>query len=704
MRRGQITVFVLLGILLLIVVGFAIYTMVVTADENRVSAEDITSEDEAVTQLNQYLQSCVESGAANATRTVLMQGGAHYTNGSDEANTSEYSPSGTPRFFDVYHGISDEYPCSKAFSDPPRYPANGTFFSNYDSYQEGLACLSGPPYDPKTVRYFAGYLGVATIPESCPSNSENQDLPSYVTSRCSSTSPDQDALETHLENATEQAIRRCADNTTVSNRTGNHIELTGEPDVQVGYGTNTTSYTVFLPISVDVSGGEPTLKRHSYTYQSNYPLFSMWGSIHNAMVNEVRDPLYNLSEQLTSLNVQTSSDPNKPLIYEITHPEVDIQGDDLKVLTAAERRAPVLNKISQAEEQHVDVIVEATQDFQLNPEAVDPDDQFNPSITYSGFGEDHTASDDTGRALPDQSVSDFNTADFPEATITDPSNTLKQRTGTHTVKDPYSWGKYTTEVRASIPGDEDDWQDVTTLVVDKPRLTINVSTPTNNGFFIAEAPFAINGSNSAPPKAFGYRPFYNTDWSLQGSPVAGHDINGFTLSDLTSYTPNNIKTKLSNVGITPGTANTTLTSSADTRYLDDVRHDVRNKTDVKRCRATGGSGDPYPYNGGNSPYTTENPCCIEQGRLNKIADTGQQCYSDQTDTDAATALGWLSDQETTANQVPSGDGSAFTSAENELDDYNDSSNVRVTLTRNCGGDRGNLCGGDVNINVINESS
>jgi hypothetical protein len=66
----------------------------------------------------------------------------------------------------------------------------------------------------------------------------------------------------------------------------------------------------------------------------------------------------------------------------------------------------------------------------------------------------------------------------------------------------------------------------------------------------------------------------------------------------------------------------------------------------------------------------------------------------------------LQSQNTTARQyeAPGADLSSFTTARQELDEYNASTDVRVVLNRRCGGERGNLCGGDVNINVINESS
>ena len=707
MKQGQITVFVLLGILLLITVGFAVYTLTVTSDERRVSAEDITSEEEAVTQLNQYLQSCVETSVANATNTVLLQGGVYYEkqNGSvPDTRSAEYSPSNTPRFYDVYYGIRDDYPCSEAHSSPPRYPANYTFFSNYDRY-EGSCVETQPPYSTNTVQKYAGFLGVASIPESCMFGSNNQQLPSYVTSRCGSTTlRPENALEVHLENASEDRLTQCINNATLNDRTGNTVSLNGEPDVEVGYATNSTSFYVFLPVEIDVSGGEPTVTRHSFTYQENIPLFTMWRAIHDAMIKEVKEPRYNLSSELTRLDVKTTRQTGTTF-YEIQHPEADFRGRDLTVVTAAERRSPVLNKISQTDEPGVDMIIEATQDYQLDPDAIDPDDQYTPVITYDRFGETYTASDASPRMAPANTVEDMTTSDYPERTITDSSNTLSERNGTHTIQEPYSWGKYETDVTASIPNDQEDSQDVTALVVDKPRLKINVSTPTKTGFYIAEAPFTVNGSSSVPPKAFGYRPFYDTNWSLQSNPVQGNpSIIGFTLSDLTTYDPLSIKDELSDLDITPGSATTTLTSSTDTRYINDVRHDVQNTTTVKRCRASGGTGDPYPYNGGTSPYKTTNPCCTSLDPLNQIEGGSTQCFNDQTSTQASAAQTWLDAQETTAEKVPTGDLSSFSQAHSELDEFNDSSDVRVTLTRECGGERGNLCGGDVNINVINESS
>jgi hypothetical protein len=714
MKRGQVTVFVLLGILLLIVVGFAIYTMVVTSDERAVTADDITSEDEAVNQLNQYLQSCVESSVANGTQTVLLQGGVYYEEQNGTANSTystEHSPSFTQRFYDVYHGIRDSYPCPLASENPPRYPANSTFFNNYDDYGTGSACIiASSTFETNTILQSAGYLGVATMSRSCRLNSQNridnQQSP-FVGSRCGATTPNpSNALETHIEDATETVLQRCADNQTVTNRTGNTVELFGDPNVSVGYAPETTSYRVRMPIRIDVAGGEPTVTRHTFTYQANIPLLSMWRKIYDAVLTDAKEPRHNFTESLTSLDIQATNDTAKPRIYAITHPSAQLNGEDLTVMTAFERRAPVLNLIDQTTEDELNVIVEATNDIQLSPEAVDPDDQFKPNISYARFGEDYTASDDNGRAAPTDSVTNVASSQGPAVSS---SNTLTARNGTHTIKDPYTWGVYETRVNASIPGDENDWQDVTTLVVDKPRLTINISTPENKSYIVAEAPFTINGSSSQPPKAFGYKPFFNTNWTI-GDQDVNTNMSGFTLSDLTTYNVTDIDDQIAALGITKPQTNITLTSSADTTYRDNVRHSVLNETTVKLCEPNNAeSGEAYPYN--ESPtYNTDNPCCQPPTPTNTISDSSAPpCLEETKLGNASDVKPWFNDladetREYTDNAFTTQVNSDLTSASNELNDFDSDTEILVNFNRSCSGERGNICGGPVSIGITNVSS
>lgn len=708
MRRGQVTVLVLLGIVLLITTGFAIYAMLETGDQSRPGPETVASEQEAVNQLNQYLQSCVESEVAASTQQVLLQGGVLYEdqNGSIPPDrVTEYQPLDGVVDRRVFHGVRDDYPCSTVFASPPDYPTD-KFFSEYDSYS---CAESTPEYGINTVLDSAGYLGVVSYPETCrflsTNRQENADS-AFTDSRCGglTTTTEEEALETHLEDAAENALRTCANNKSVANRTGDAVTITGDPNVSVRYGTDTTAFKSFIPLRIQVGGGEPTVTRHSFTYQDDIAISTMWSNVYDALLADVKNPRYNLTEQLGSYDVSTETVPaTDTTVYEIQHQNQTLNGEPLTIVTAVEQRSPVLNTISQTAETGVDVIVEATNEYQLAPEAIDPDDQYTPNISYEGFGETTTAVDPGSAVLggADPAAASTLSEGGPPAT----DNRLSQG-DSHTVRDPYTWGLYETRVNASGAGERTDWQRVDVLVVDKPRLTVNASTPESPDSIVAEAPFTINGSNSRPPKAFGLNPFFNTDWTI-GNTSIETNTSGFTLSDLTTWNIGNIDEKIAGIGVAPSKTNVSLTASANTTYRSDVRHSVLKDIPVKRCQTnTDRAGKPYPYN--NSPtFKTRNPCCIG-GTPDPIAGQSEPCHRNDLDKVSVTqAEDWLDAEQakTSYRTVPASSiNASFEQARTNLEDYASDANVSVDLTRYCGGTRGNTCGGPVSISITNETT
>ena len=701
MKQGQLTIFVLIGIILVATVFFATYVALqLSAEQQERRQDQIDDQQQAYDQLNQYLRSCVETNIVEATNQVFRQGGYLYEDQNGTAsrdNTVSYAPEGTIQANDVKVGLRSAYPCSEAYAEPPEYPAGETRFDNYDDYGEDGSCYGGA-YD---IQASAGYLGVVDFPRTCTVSSSNRinNLDNEFTDvQCGITyavNPVH-ALETHLENATANILRNCADNTSQVASIGSSIDIVGTPNVSVAYGEESTLFDATVPFEATAATASGSLQRTRFTYEANLPLLDVWNDLYQALREDAIEPSHNISEELSSYRVFTEEQDNHT-VYEIQAEDISWGGNPLTVITAVENRSAALDHIDRHPEDGVDVAVKAGNQLLLQPDVIDPDDKAQPSRGYDGLGETRTAIDPTGRVQPYEPLSQarVNPSDGPTTPPT-PGNALSDNpVGTHSIGDPYAWGLYTTTVEARQNGDREDYQDVNVLVVDNPLLQIGAYSPEQEETLSVETPITINGSQSEPPQAFGQQPVFNASWLVNGNSVEA-SLEGFTTDKILDASIKNIDAAHQTLGINEGETEIELTASANTTYKDNIQNTVSDNIEVKACKPNiGETGQPYPYNQ-TDPYQTSNPCCAPPG---SIEGTSITCYEQTSNGPSSELLNDLNEFNESLNTYAetSVDYSIIADAENQLESA--SGDASLYVARSCGGNRGNTCGGPISVEV-----
>jgi hypothetical protein len=698
MKRGQLTIFVLIGIILVATVFFATYVALqLSAEQGERRQDQLEDQQQAYDQLNQYLRSCVENRIANATGKIFRQGGYLYNDQNGTAtrdHTVTYAPDGTTQANDVKIGLRATYPCDQAHQEPPAYPAGNTSFDDYNDYGENGACYD----DVYDHQFSAGFLGLVNFPRTCtPSSSNrvdtiNSDFTDVQCGRTLAINPVH-SLETHLEDSTEDILRDCAANTSEVRSIGSSITLTDAPNVSIGYGDETTLFDAQVYFEADAATTTGTVQRTQFTYEADLPLLTVWNDIYQALKEEATKPNHNFSEALSEYSVQTD-ERSDHIVYEIQDNDIQWGAGPVTIITAVDKRPPILDYLNRHSKNGLNAVVEAGNSLYLKPDTVDPDDQATPTLTYEGLGETLTAIDPAGRAQPSDSLGEaraITSSSPPQA-----GNRLGDNpSGQHRINDPYAWGLYTARVNVEQNGEVGDYQDVNVLVVDNPALAITTDTPTEPEPLSLEAPITINGSDSQPPQAFGQQPLYNTNWSVNNNPVDA-PINGFSTAAVTDASITNITDAHEALDLTLGNNSVTLSSTANTTYRDNVHHTVTENISVQRCKPNEDrAGQPYPYND-QDPYMTRNPCCTSSG---EVAGLSKTCYTSNT----VGSTDQLIDDLTTFNQTlneyteTSIDYSIIQNAYDQLRSANGNGELRVQ--RQCGGARGNTCGGPINVDV-----
>ena len=702
MRSGQVTVFVLLGLVILITVSVFLYTALTISEQRQERRTDQVEEQVgAVSQLNKALQSCVEANIDEAMEKVFRQGGVLYKdqNGSlPRQNTTEYNG------VEVRLGLLDEYPCPAAKEEKPAYPAPNLSFSEYKENYTDTCLKDIDGYTIGELQGSAGYLGFVTFPRSCnilgPNYQPNIDSEFVNQPRCGMvTARDvNNSLEKHLSDAAREFLKECTANQTLVNTSTTVIERNGTPRVNVSYAPNTTTLKVLMPVRVLVEEKAPTIMKHTFSYTDSIPLLDTWSAVYRAVQQDAKNPGFNLSESLREqFNVSHNWTDNISM-YDVGN-NLTINGTDLQVLLGVENRPPAVNYINRyPNNDSLHIVIEALDNLNLQPKVIDPDDQVQPTRNYSGFGEDHTAARHGQNSRLDPGEP-FTEAPNDSTGIQEPGNRLSVD-GEHRVLDPYAWGLYTTRVEALENGTVGDYQDVKILVVDKPRLNFTVRTSDGPMNFSEEDPLVLNASRSDPPRAFGEDGFYDTKWWIDGDNVVNDTITP-SLGDIEPYNVSNITQVIDGLGVQGDSVNVTFHAAADTTYKDGVEHTVEKQVSVKNCMRPGGSEDSYPFSGFGNP-NAEHSCCRLDGDDNEVKQPGNVCFTDSVTGNDSDVLPVLDDWEEDLQKWPSSGLDEVSDARNDVTGSDE--NFSVDIQRECRGVRGNVCGGEVTVTTTQQTS
>lgn len=683
MRKAQVTLFVILGLLLVFLVAFLTYTATQTQQgiAEREEAEREASQNN-IQRLTQYVDSCVENRIAEATREVLESG--YYE---DSQGKTTQLDQGKP----VLHGIIAELACADAEMQPPEYPVPNTAFNDFEEQRL---------YNCRTQGKLSGYVGTVDIPRLCAPDSPNNQ--GGVTSRkCGEgliTQQTNNTLEHHLAEAVEAEIQSCFQDEGVAlNVDGNTYSLDGEPQTTVVYTEQSTVFNTRLPVQVAIRGGEPTYTFTEISHEIGFATHKYWADLFQTLQEEARKPLNDLgAAQSTTITQPCEDCPSENhALFTYTSTPRTLQGQPVETTLLIENRRPIISHYDERPNTPYDVVIEAGETHTFDPDTVDPD-QGPLTHTYSGPGENTlptfqaTCQDLQSPEQVQQCTRTTTPAPTPIMSTVNPS--LPQGTIS---TEPNNGGIITTTLTAEDQTGLHDEERIDTLVVDKPRPSFTVTDTVEPQTISLEQPFSLDASTSQLPKAYP-EGFTTYDWMFKTNGPITTTTPLLALQDIAPYNIENItevtRQALQYSSTSPSTA--TLETRANTQYLNNVSGETTQNLNVVEC-VQGTTGTPYPY-GSPEAYQNSNPCCTPS---NTYASTTTQCYAEtHTGLTRAEAQQRIQTFQSQTNRYAPRDRWLLDDQDLNTESLTDTNN-NITLQRYCSGQRGNICGGNPVVTV-----
>jgi hypothetical protein len=267
MRRGQITLFILLGLLMIFALIFFFYMMgVETEAKTKVSIEKISESILSSTAIKYYVITCLDAAAEQSLRLAGLQSGYIYD--FQAAGTARYfgppvrdygyhivpfwySPSGT--YFDVAYGIYAPEFRLPSHPPPPLYPYEGSLQRN-----------------PPILNVFGNFKvsapdTISSLPELCYKNGSNTFGIKGFEWSCESYSPNPKlTIQYYLEQFIANKTRECV-NLSLLESKGYNVSAGTGINASVLFGENHVFVMLQYPIVIGVRGQTPFVKVLSYT-------------------------------------------------------------------------------------------------------------------------------------------------------------------------------------------------------------------------------------------------------------------------------------------------------------------------------------------------------------------------------------------------------------------------------------------------------
>jgi hypothetical protein len=594
MRKGQVTLFIILGIVL--VAAFAFITLLINmSTEKNIEQKrsDVIDELTGKRATEGFISTC--TGDALKTGLILLgeQGGVIYndqlggTIPRDGIPTTEYNG------IHIAEGLG---PSKETFQQPPQYPCSSGTSPSYCRYEIGSQ-------DQKNADF-----GRNNFAESRGLNSLTRQLESYI----------------------EEYMQLCVNLESVAQELGFNIQdvNAGEVKADIQFGTSTVAVTIAYPLEITSNGRYITTEFSRFDAQLPVRIRTIHTLIKNILKKEEKDINYILKEDIFNDPDYTflSEQIQFTAVEDTGIDDIFIFNDTLSVIenqtyvfyVTRKNRPPVLSYINK------------------NP-SLPQDDVYDYLLIN---GEDPTP---TGTLIDLQNVITKDPdEDEPLETTTSPIESVDGAGFTGS-------GHYTQTITVS-DGEKEDWQVVRILVEPllQPSFIVdNGFNDIDNGYISREDPAFFDASQTnqtLDPYAN-----YTFIWGMQPSAITDHACSIFpfyTRCDAGEYTinfgindvfeeliniPTNTVSRISldvNLEYNKRKQTTIPTTQPNAVIVQNAQQELQ----VANCLPHRNPTDPpYPYNTGD-PFQANHACCLgnpSQPETWQVAGPQTECYRNE---------------------------------------------------------------------------
>ncbi|MFP4523770.1 MAG: hypothetical protein ACLFO2_00445 [Candidatus Woesearchaeota archaeon] len=645
--KGQATIFVVLGLVLVAVFAFALYARsLLTTDRAQQEAERILTDVIQTNSINYYVENCLEDVSADAIRHAAARGGLSSDHEGDPWQ-DHFLYNDTGQVYEVAYAIKPNDRCDEVSLDPPPYPRPRTELEDLYGIYEGSSCKSDR---------LSGFLGKAALPKLCYLKGANafRETPGHSALACKTNAYTlrDDNIQNDLQRNITEGLKTCADFSLYEDILGHNITVhEDEANTTVIYGQDKVHVTATYPFTVRVSDGQTVVAMREFSYTSPYRLKQVYEYLINLVKNDNKRYDFNLTESYDdvdgydpSFDVTVIQDPcadhedcpeNGPLYDDVIRLEdrrEDARVDNRTLVfhAAIRNRRPALDYIHETGNSDYDLQAREDDTLWLTPEGYDPDDR-GVSYHYKGWKEtwdaqynfECAASCTTTECLRTECVDVDESVEPHNWTESQPYIDTKQDAKINLTRNDTGLHNVTITVRDDTG--LEDFQVVRILVYDLPVARpngTNMIPGISDEYASLEDPYLLNGSESTASQVMneplttwiwtgghdGERTFTIKDndhlYLLPGTGTFYHLQDGDLGSDDITQHPFNT-THNSLIEGLDYTVNLTVGSS---NFFSDPSSFT---LDVRQCLPVRNDTHPHPYPYNDTDSTSyEHACCL----------------------------------------------------------------------------------------------
>lgn len=420
-KRGQVTVFVVLGIVILFAAALIMYASQMAAElDFQRQIDDSIQDFLELNSINHFVGTCLDKVTTDGVMLLGEQGGVLYESQNGTwpdpeppyigvrhlpytYNIPTYSGEPEIRTANVYYVLQENVQC--ALFQPPQpidlseeetsyYPIRDEYIANYNAHYGGYA-FSGAGCIPLGYNYIrqSGFLGANRLLPLCSYNGSNLGgdashcLPSQYDTPLNPYS-----FQRQLENYVQKELPHCA-NFTVLLQTGSLVVPKPENvsvDIQLLHPRGIRAQATY-PFEVHIEGRQPVIQMVDFHADLDSNIRNLYTYLQELLVKTVRDPYFNITRDWNNRSRVRSYQPTFFLTF---HEQVctdcesaDAQVDDLYSITdtstVLKGRTFTYNFASKQRRPALDFIHDAAYDYRidLGPYSIEFDKQFFSNAT-----------------------------------------------------------------------------------------------------------------------------------------------------------------------------------------------------------------------------------------------------------------------------------------------------------------------------------
>jgi len=374
MSKAQVTLFIILGIVILFFFFFVFY-ITETAHEKRLEAkiEKPIADFLKSKTINYYVVTCLDKKSKEALTLIGNQGGFIY----DKLinwNIPYVDYKGKKVAYQIYSDLSGKLrEKNPAIYNPPYYPC---FTKAPNPAWVGEDCYL--TYDHNKKQYMFGKTGD-------PKNNINPDLckETITTTGYSCTCSDplncKYSIQSQLEDYIQKEVKKCIDFSSIKE----YDITTGDIIANVTFGSNNVLFQIDFPITIKVKGSEPIIKVLHFSLPQQIRFKTIY-NLAKALIEKDTDDIafdivrdgQDLATEKKYGDIKIIRDnifPNASIII-IEDNKSKIDGEKYVFMFARENRNPALDYMKFDEFKDYDLYIIENQTLNFTPIAYDPDE------------------------------------------------------------------------------------------------------------------------------------------------------------------------------------------------------------------------------------------------------------------------------------------------------------------------------------------